>query len=556
MKKVKLHLAWILSMLACTTMQAQNNYVEKTIPLSKSACKGYMHDCEVSGDGGLQVVFKYSDKKKELYETYSVDKNLENINQKTDEFVKDKSVVKEDYNTTGIYAIIGGNNSFDVLSTKLKLFKISYKYEWNKNKQRYNRTQTQRDKVAIKNVDDRAYEGYADFANKSTGELMVLTGIKNKSEKSFFLLSVKPDLSFNEIPVKLDGSHSLVYSTALQKGEVNDDEEYDISNADMIFVFAPDNKAPDTKKYTYMRVSNAGKILDQYTFAAPSPNLLISEARLLANGNVMLFGAYTKNDKAFEHVFGEYGPIESPGYASTDQTGSVNYRMFKYNRGVEKEKMVAMVVMSMKQGGVEWLRDIPVKDMEAKLKKAPEQKKAPLYNGKGFKIQKFHVLGNGDMLISGQLSGRALVNGLLSKTYKELICFHLDKEGNLKAQYGYQPESIDDKENTIFPIIQMFMPSPDGKTVHWVVLENKSEKGYADFWAAYNGVKSLYPVYYPSVIRINPESASISNLEELGKRKYRLNRYHNFLYSEQNKTLTFIGRDKDNKNLWLCNYKI
>lgn len=557
MKKVKLHLTWILSMLACTlSLQAQNNYVEKTIPLSKSACKGYMYDCEFSESGDMKVVFKYSDKKKELYETYSVDNSLGNVNQKTDETIKDKSIVKEDYSTTGIYASIGGSNSFDVLSTKLKLFKVTYNYAWNKNKQRYNRSVANREKVVIKNVDDRSYEGFIDFGNSSNGELMVLTGVTNKKEKNFYLLNVKPDLSFNEIPVKLDGNHSLVYACTIQKNITDEDNEFDISKADMIFIFAPNNKEADTKKYTYLRVNNTCKIIDQYTFAAPSPNLIITEAKLLDNGNVMLFGAYTKTDKAFEYTFGEYGPITSPGYIATDNAGNQNLRMSKYNRNLEGNKMVAMVVMNMKQGGVEWTRDIPVKDIEAKLKKAPEQKKAPVYNGKSFKIQEFVVAPNGDLLVSGQLTGTSLVAGNFAKTYKELICFHFDKTGELKAQYGYEPESIDDKNNTIFQIQQDFIAAADGKNVYWVVLENKSEKGYADFWDAYNGVQTFYPVYYPSIVKINTETASISNMEELGKRKYRLNKDFTYFLSKKTNTLTFVGRDKDNKNLWLCNYKM
>jgi hypothetical protein len=558
MKNLISPLTLALILFANTVIHAQSNYSEKTIPLSKSASKGYLYDFDVSETGAMQVVFKYSDKKKELFETYSIDKDLAQVNQKTEETAKDRSIVKEDYTKSMIYANIGGSNSFDVLSSKLKLSKAEFSYTWNKDKQKYYSKQTKYEKITLKNVDDRAYAGYADFGNKSNGELMVLTAIENKKEKTFYLLNVKQDLSIKEIALPLEGKQTLAYSCAVQKGSGTEDEdEFDISNADMLFIFAPAEKSPDLQKYTFIRLDNKGTITDQFTFTSPSPNLLITESKLIPNGNIILFGAYTKSKDAFEEVFGEYGPIISPGYLATDVTGSQNYRMFKYNKHAENEKMQAMVVMNMKKGGIEWMRDIPVKNMEAMLKKAPEQKKAPVYNGKAFKIQQFEIIPNGDMLVSGQLkSWISLGLGNPMKAYKELICFHFDKDGNLKAQYGYEPESIDDKQNVIYPIQQAFIPSADGNTINWVILENKTEKGYESFMDAFNGNSSLYPVYYPSVIKINSAAASISNLEELGKRNFRLNRRYTYHYSKANNSLTFIGRDKGNKNLWLCNYKI
>ncbi|MBX7205299.1 MAG: hypothetical protein K1X81_07725 [Bacteroidia bacterium] len=540
-----------------TAALAQNNYTEKVIPLSKQASKGYLYDWEESPDGGLELTFKYSEKKKEGYEKYSVDKTFSNVNQSLTETVKDRSVVKENYSKTWIYAEIGGSNSFDVLSTKLKLFKVAYEYKWNKEKQRYYRSQTNREKVTIKNVDDKSYEGFIDFGNSDNGELMVLTAVSNKKEKNFFLLNVKTDLSFKETPFNLGGNHTLVYAGTVQSKITNDDDEFDIAGADMVFIFAPVDKSPDLKKYTYIRVDNKGTIVDQFTFQAPSPNLLITEAKLLPNGNIMLFGAYTKSKDAFEDVFGEYGPIVSPGFLATDNTGNQNLRMTKYNKHVEDENMLAMVVMSMKKGGVEWQREVAVKEMESKLKKAPEQKKAPVYNGKAFKIQQFDVMPNGDMLVAGQLTGRVSMGlGNPMKSYKQLICFHFAKDGNLKAQYGYEPESIDDKQNVIYPIIQQFIPSADGKTAYWMVLENISVKGYESFMDAYNGSVSYYPVYYPSIIKINIENATISNMEELGKRKYRLNRKLTYIYQKESKSIVFVGRDEDNKTLWLCKYHL
>jgi hypothetical protein len=231
--------------------------------------------------------------------------------------------------------------------------------------------------------------------------------------------------------------------------------------------------------------------------------------------------------------------------------------MAYYNKAMDGEDMIAMMCMKISNGKIEWQKEYPIKEMEKFAQKAPNQKKPIVYDGRSLDIQKFKILSNGDMLVSGQTCGRVslgLGNGF--KAYKKLICFHLDKSGNMRAQYGAAPESLGEKENTIFPMKQDFILSADGNTIYWMVLENESQEGYDGFSDAMNGRKTWWARYYPSMVKIDATKATLSNIEELGSRKYYLNKRTPFVYSPENKNILFVGRDLKNKTLWLCRYQL
>jgi len=137
-------------------INAQNTVVEKTIPLSKSSSEGYFYQVKPAADGSVAVTFEFLDKKIQKYEVYQVDSQLKLISQEITE--KEPVItgeVKEDYTRSAIWASIGGSSSFDVLSSVIKVFKVTYNYTWNKNQQKYNRKTGATEKVVLKNIDDR-----------------------------------------------------------------------------------------------------------------------------------------------------------------------------------------------------------------------------------------------------------------------------------------------------------------------------------------------------------------------------------------------------------------
>ncbi len=564
--------------LVCAILSADcvaQNLTEKIQELSKSASKGYFYDAtQDATTGNIDVVYKFKGKKKDdkaSYETYTFDKNINFLRQEETQVLKKDIADKQDYSSTFVYATVGGPN-FMINSTKLHLSKQTYTYTWNTEKKGYIRKRIEDIDIKPQNEEKRTYSGYASYTNSKNGDLMVLAtsvtkGDEEKASKNFVLLHVKTDLSIIEIPLKFENPQQLVY-TCLAATEIGlEDEESDskfegdISNADMVFVFAPtfNKKNPlDYKKYTYLRIDYLGAVKEQFFIDAPSPNFIITGNGIAADGGLYFCGSYMEDDKTFDQLYKEYSPLENPYYLE----GS-NSRMTVYEAKTEKVKMDYFSVVKVNHGKMEWIKNNSIKEMENLIQTPPKQKKAPAYTGNRFKVQNFVTMPNGDILISGQLLGKvkiktynnftATTTTFAVKAYKDVVCLHLSSDGKVKAQYGVHPASVSEKMNTTFPILENFYVGKDGQTIYWNLLETKVVKGYSSFWDAYTGTAKLYPNYYPSMLKMNLSNSTISEYNVFGSRKFLLNKSTPYLYDAAEKSIIYIGSDKKNK-LWLVKY--
>ena len=358
----------------------------------------------------------------------------------------------------------------------------------------------------------------------------------------------------------------LVY-TCLTAGTSADDEEDasafegDIKSADMVFIFAPtfNKKNPvDYKKYTYLRMDHSGAVKEQFTMDMPSPNFIITGNGQAADGAIYFCGSYMEDEETFDQLYKEYSPLENPYYLE-----GANSRMTVYEAKTEKVKMDFFTVLKVNNGKVDWIKNNSIKDMEKLIQTPPKQKKAPAYTGNRFKVQNFVTMPNGDILISGQLLGRVkiksynnftnTVTSYAVKAYKDVVCLQLSSDGKVKAQYGVHPESVADKMNTTYPILENFYVGKDGQSIYWNLLETKVTKGYASFWDAYSGSPKLYPNYYPSMLKMNLSNSSITEYNVFGNRKFLLNKSTPYIYNHADKSIIYIGSDKKNK-LWLVKY--
>ena len=381
------------------------------------------------------------------------------------------------------------------------------------------------------------------------------------------LLNVKTDLSITEIPLKFSSPQQLVYTCLAANTATNDDDENessfegDIKNADMVFVFAPtfNKKNPvDYKKYSYVRMDNSGKVKEQFLIDMPSANFIITGNGATADGALYFCGSYMDKEETFDQLYKEYSPLENPYYLE-----GANSRMVVYEAKTEKVKMDFFSVVKVSGGKMDWIKNNSIKEMEKLIQTPPKQKKAPAYTGNRFKVQNFVAMNNGDILISGQLLGRVkiksynnwtnTVTSYAVKAYKDVVCLQLSSDGKVKAQFGVHPASVSDKMNTTFPIIENFYVGKDGQTIYWNLLETKVQKGYASFWDAYGGSPTMYPNYYPSMLKMNLSNSNITEYNVFGNRKFLLNKYKPYIYNDADKSIIYIGSDHKSK-LWLAKY--
>jgi hypothetical protein len=475
------------------------------------------------------------DKKSEeiTYEKYSFDKDLKFINASD---VAVNKEVKEDIERSGFNVYVGGTNSFDVLSMKLKINKRIQLKTWNYERQRYVVKKTLSDETfKPRNDNGKVYYGYAsyDSSDDANSTVFALAKVESKDKKladQFVVLMIDDQLELKEKTVELNGSYSLVYSSQV-KGD------------DVVMVFAPNKDQADASKYIYFRYDIEGNLKNKVVFTSPASNLLITAA-YDKDDAVYFFGSSTKSKKAFEEVFNEYAPIYNPGASGSNKLD------LKWRKSLD-EDMDNFNLLKFNGNQLEFASNTPVSEFKSKFKTAPGDKGATAYKGKRFFIENFTVTSAGDYLVAGQLAGsvnRGLGNPVDS--YEDIVCFHFDKTGNLKAQYGIGKMN-NDKKSEIFDMFQNFYISPDGQSAYWEMLEIKGVDGYESFMHALYSKPTWYATYFPRIVKIDLANNTLGKIKVLGDEKYFLKKNFSSTFNKAENSVTYVGLDEDYKQLWI-----
>ncbi|HNI30651.1 MAG TPA: hypothetical protein PLO82_09015 [Bacteroidia bacterium] len=531
----KFSAVWLASaILFPTALIAQNN--ETTHELSKPAQKGILANAELSADGNIRMTYKMKvDKKSDQvnYEDYVFDKNLKFIGV---EKTKEDKQTQPDQKVTLIKAFVGGSNSFNVMSMSLNLQQEVWERNWNFDKQKYQwGSRISKEVVKPKNNDSK-YRGFAAYGNDDDGSVLILASYDSGDDDQFVCLHVDKGLNMTETKLPLQGKYSLVYCGTLKSGNI-------------FAVFAPNEGMSDTKKYYFIECSADSKVAKSNEFTSPSPNMLIMDYSE-ANGDLYFIAGSDKSNEAYNKVFTSYAPIDNPGYSTSN-----NRQMDKYEKRAMETEFTNLHLLRFSDGKLAFASTEPVKDFKTKMVTPPSQKKGQPYTGKKIVIENLFVAPSGDVLVAGQLSDKKVVNGGNSYEFRyyDYVCMQFDNQGKLVAQYAVN-KLLDDSKNEVFSAIQNFIPSADGKSVYWEILEVQAAKYYASVAAAYSGNYSLSSHYFPRIANITLSNHSVSNFTELGEKgKYLV--YHSITsLTDKDNNRFYIGHDEDYKNIWLGKY--
>jgi hypothetical protein len=126
--------------------------------------------------------------------------------------------------------------------------------------------------------------------------------------------------------------------------------------------------------------------------------------------------------------------------------------------------------------------------------------------------------------------------------------------GNVKAEYCIEPQLATQKDDKIFQMNHIFVPSGDKKKVYWVLYEPEGKRGYDGFFDAYKDRPTYYASFQPVVMKIELENATISDQElPLGKEYLSYSSYPMIRMAISNEVI-FFGRDRKNNTLGLSKY--
>jgi hypothetical protein len=516
-------------------------FTEVTQPLSAKSIKGYLYSYEKDEDGTNHVTYKMKLNKNNddvAFEEFKFDRDLKFLGT---EDAREKKVDKPDYERTAFYASVGGSTSFDVMSMKLRLRKIVSIRTWDNEYQRYELKKTiLNEAIRPKNDSGKNYLGLASFNSFKEDRNDVCILAKTESEEknagdNYYILHFDDELEINEFPIELKGNYILIYSDQL-------------ANDNVVMIFAPRKGSADISNYIFLEYNMSGEIQNQIAFKSPASAMVITSMSE-NEGAVFFYGSSAKSDGSYDEEFGEYASISSPGFIGAENTLDMRWE----KRASEKMDNFHLIKISGKS--LDFATTIPVKEFKAKMKTAPGDKGSTPYEGKKFFIEKFVALANGELLIAGQLSSRVTFAGTSMKAYQDIVCFHFSNEGTLKAQYGIGKMN-NDKNSEIFPMLQHFYISDDGKSAYWEMFEIQGENGYAGFSDAYNGVKTFYALYFPRICKINLENNSLDKIHIMGDGKYFLRKLQPKKFDSIDNSVTYIGHDQKWKTLWLGKMKL
>lgn len=526
MKKLVAFLSTLLIVLALGySAFGQKMEVQNTYEITGKAKRGALANVEYNGSNYVLTYITKATESKIKMQHYFFDNDFKFIKMEEEEDFPEKLAVKYTwYKWNGEWYSVEGNfvepNLTGTLVLKRK--KTTYKYDWIL--LGYYKTVEILEKVKPKTDDGRKFFYYTHAEDDKTGDIYVLCGIKanlkDAQEDKANAFRHNMDMSilkFNaqlelvkEVPVKFDYPNQHCFVRSLTLPPTNDIKSPEIGG--MAFVFAPIggpgmNKFADPSNcnYRYFRVDQDLNIVDDIKFTSGASYWKIDELIFDESGDVYI-----------------YGPSAE---------GKDNY----YNMLTATTKFKAVQLLKVSNHKAEYLTETLLADFEAKLKCPPSQKKSPAYAGKKFEIASYKTAYNGDFFVIGQNKD--------DKGYNDVISFHFDNKGILKSQYGLDVKESNDltKAN---PAMQQFIPSSNGKSMFWILLE---VRGLATW--------TVKPLTYPRIGKIDVDSGNISDFQDYGKiekESYYLDPNYPFLETDGGNKIVFFGSDKSGKNIWFC----
>ncbi|KAF0198644.1 MAG: hypothetical protein FD166_1285 [Bacteroidetes bacterium] len=486
--------------------------------LSKTAQNGALYDAQITDDGSLSIDYGCMMKKEQAFVNYKFDSKLKLIKEEesTEPKIKeiDKPMLKYEY----IYTTVGGCSSFDVLSMDLNVSKISVTKTWNNKKQYYD-TDFKELKISSGKDGKFKYKGYVGYYDAVSGSNLLLVKENDKSKEDaaqYKLITISLNSEVTEIPIGELGKYTLVFSSLIKKNpEVADVyDEKNLAEYNALFLFAPFKTcSADPKDFIMLITDGAGKEISKSTIKMPLTASTIIEMQQVGN-ELYFFGLTSAGTGShYRYEFMDFSNIPNPCYPDF-----YNYRDNQREMDVAKCEVSNLILMKIKGDKLEYLTTTPASALQSKKVVPPSVKKVPKSEFSRFSIQAFDVLDNGDMVVAGQRKVIINMGGTSKWAYEEVTCFHFDKNGNLRAEYCIEPQLATAKQDKIFPMTQVFIVSGDKSSVYWIMYEPEGISGYANFWAAYNGRKTIYAAYQPEVTKINLETAKIGDPElPLGK---------------------------------------
>lgn len=426
-------------------------------------------------------------------------------------------------------------------------------------------------KIEIKGETEEKIYLYDHIVNTKLGETYMLVGTKAPSgtkkdkyrhAREFQIIKVNKDLE-PEYLEKITFEHNMAISFSTMKyneGYVPNEQldVADIHNGKWYLIFSPIKTMlgkkfnnPNAGENTLVVMNDKGKINMKIDYTAETTGWVVRDIILTNNGDLFFYGP-AKEDAYINKLM----PTNSP-LTGKDEIADIKWKNFQ--------------VMKISNNEFKWIHSTDLKEFKANVVTPPSQKRSPDYSGKNFETTLTFVTNLGELIIAGQNfttknidDPNSTIEGAKIKVidaYKDLIMFHFDDQGILKAQYGIRRDKMNKWSKASLTPQYVYL-SNDSKRLYWVYGEIKGMRQGFQMGGALEaaGVGTLSKkklLFYPTVSEINLGQGTLSDFVPLGADKEGKQKYFtdpNFpqLLSPDGKHMTFIGEDKKGVVVWLA----
>ena len=529
---------------------SQQLELEKTYKISRASKRGELSGLDYDPTAKTYTLTYFTGQKKNTfkYEQYVFDVDFNFI--KDGEFEEDAEKMKKKFKWfryKGEKYVTEGNtmeNNF-MGTLVLKKKRITNTYKWLLGG--YVSSTEVLEKVKPKTEDGNTYTALTSSEDDINGDLYILASVKpkmstkgNEDVGAIRLLKFNKDLDLvKTLDFNFPFVQSLVFGRAIEIPDFDNPQNTGVGG--IMFIFAPSNalgkkKAdPNNNNYTYVSVDSDCKITEKFNFESPASYWRVDEVLTFENGDRYFYGPAAAGKDKY------YNEGVKPGFGN--QTGEVKYR--------------AVQLMKASNGKLSYITETTLDEFKAKQQFPPNQRKTPDYNGREFAVRAYTFGTNGDLYVLGQNYDKTKEGQI--KKFEDVLGFHFDTNGKLKAQYG-----LDTKEDgiaiqtstqyhltykvvtqltTTYACPQQLIEGSDGN-MYWILQE-------------ISGMRDGKLLTYPRIGRVVPEKATMTDLVTFGKGDgYYLNPNYPTLETDKGETVVFFGADKAGKELWFARVKL
>ncbi len=526
----------LLMLLMPMMMSAQKLSIEKTYDISRKAKRGYLGNASFS-DATRQFVLTYvtkANERKVKFENYYFDYDFNFLKEEADEMDFDKARTKYKwFRYKGENYVVEGLGVEPNLTGTLVLRKRRITYKWDWFFGGYRKKVEVLEKLKPKDEDGNKYFYITHAEDDVNGLATILASTKPPMKKGndFTLMTREYNvLTFNQNLDLVTSSKKLFDFPQTMVDyivEKFDEEEAETAQREvnqLLVLFAPAGankkmKEASPTKYTLLR---GRQDLNQ-----------ISTVSIPSNVGVWAVNGWelTGNDLFI------WGPSAEGTDKYYDQSSIGAMRGYNREVAIENAKWKAFQICHLSGDKVVYTTTTNLDDFEAKLKAPPSQKRSPAYKGKKFDQTTNLILKGGEFFLAGQ-NYKVDDDGV--RTMKDVILFQFDNMGHLTAQYGVRKEE-NNKWAKMLGAPQYLFSNPAGSHVYWVLGEIDD---------VLEGDDSYRILSYPSVSKIDVPTASISDFDQYGDKKFYLDPTFPLLPISNGNNLAFFQANKSGKTLW------